>query len=197
MSPFDADHTPSGSERKIDHIDRRLEVVVSLLQDLKAQLPPKSSHVPSPDSDLTAASGPSIKLTPPLASPSSHSPSHRNEGPLASVVEGDSSLTAHSTFANDVLHKVVGQLEDPSRLQMGDTLDTLRQLVDAMKQQSASHEMAYPNAQSFALPASAMLKGLELPPIEKSVKVLSLARGQYRLSSAENPDLSSLTLTGR
>jgi hypothetical protein len=48
-----------------------------------------------------------------------------------------------------------------SRL-MGDTLDTLRQLVDAMKQQPASHEMAYPNAQSFALPASVMLKGLEL-----------------------------------
>jgi len=84
---------------------------------------------------------------------------------------------------------------------MGDTLDTLRQLVDAMKQQSASHEMAYPNAQSFALPASAMLKGLELPPIEKSVKVLSLARGQYRLSSAEprlvKPDTDWKMSSGR
>jgi hypothetical protein len=179
MSALYADRTPSGSERKIDHIDRRLEVVVSLLQDLKAQLSPKPSHVSSPGSDPTAASGPSIKLTPPVASPPCPSPSHRSEGPPAPVVEGDSSLTAHSTFANDVLHKVVGRLEDPSRILMGDTLDTLRQLVDAMKEQSASHEMAYPNAQSFALPASAMLKGLELPPIEKSVKVLSLARGQY------------------
>lgn len=173
-----ADGTTPPSERKIDHIDRRLEVVVSLLQDLKAQLPPESSNAPSPDSGPATTRHPSIKLTTPVASPPCHSPAHRNDGLAASVVEGDSSLTAHSTFANDLLHKVVGQLEDPSRINMGDTLDTLRQLVDAMKQQPASHEMTYPNAQSLALPASAMLKGLELPPIQKSVKVLSLARGQ-------------------
>ncbi|KAK1829713.1 fungal-specific transcription factor domain-containing protein [Podospora conica] len=160
-------------EKKIDHIDRRLELVVRLLQDIKAQIPPSASNVPSPDS---ASTGPSIKVTPPVASPACHSPSSsRNEAPDASVVEGDSSLTAHSTFANNLLLKVVGQLEDPSRLQMGETLDTLRHLVDAMKQQPASHEMTYPNAQSLTLSASAMLKGLELPPIKDAVKVLGLA----------------------
>jgi hypothetical protein len=146
--------------------------VVCLLQDLRAQLsvPSSMSQTPSP----VSAAAPPVKLTPPVASPACPSPWH--EAPDASVVEGDSSLMAHSTFAKDLLHKVVDRLEDPSRLMMGDTLETLRHLVDAMKQQPASHEMSYPNVQSPAVSASSILKGLELPPIEKSVQLLGFAK---------------------
>ncbi len=92
------------------------------------------------------------------------------------MVEGDSSLTAHSVFANNLLHKVVDQ---DSNLKMRDTIDTLRHLVDSMKQQPAAHEMAYPNAKVTKLSASPILRECELPPIQETVRVLKYAKSEF------------------
>lgn len=87
------------------------------------------------------------------------------------MVEGESSLTAHSVFANDLLRKVVNQ---DSSLDMQDTLDTLRGLVDAMRQQTAAHEMTYPNAKAIPTSPIATLRACELPPIQKTVYILKI-----------------------
>lgn len=88
-------------------------------------------------------------------------------------MEGDSSLTAHSVFANDLLRKIVDQ---DSSLDMQDTVDTLRVLVDAMKRQPAANEMTYPNAKVVLTPAAATLRACQLPPIQKTVYILKFAK---------------------
>ncbi|KAK0641369.1 hypothetical protein B0T16DRAFT_214065 [Cercophora newfieldiana] len=177
-------------ERKIDLIDRRLEGVTQLLQDLRARLddptaiaalqnskpqrsPQQQSQHPSPSYlQIPRESAPKANaLSSP--SPSSHADS---TGP---VVEGDSSLTAHSVFARNLLQKVV----DPdSSLTMRDTMNKLRDIVDTMKQQPAAHEMTYPNAKSILYLPSAALKTFELPPIQETVQILKLTKNQ-RVSS--------------
>jgi hypothetical protein len=90
------------------------------------------------------------------------------------VVEGDSSLTAHSVFANNLLQKLVDQDAD---LELRDTLETLRHLVDAMKKQPAAYEMTYPNVKAGSPSASEAFRQCELPPIQQTVQMLNLAKG--------------------
>lgn len=147
------------SEKKIDLIDRRLDGVVQLLGELKTHLSsPSPATIP-----YTAAS----------SSPASHS-SHPNHGShpeaTGTVVEGESSLTAHSVFANELLQKVVS---GDSRPEMRERIDALRTMVEAMKKQPAAHEMSYPNAKPIRPVA---IEGCELPPIEKTLQALKLAK---------------------
>jgi hypothetical protein len=94
-----------------------------------------------------------------------------------SVVEGESSLTAHSVFANDLLQKVVSK---DSRPEMRERVDALRHMVDAMKRQPAADEMRYPHANP-ARPA--VVEGCHMPPIDKTLHVLKLAKCVSLLSS--------------
>lgn len=89
-------------------------------------------------------------------------------------MEGDSSLTAHSVFANNLLQKLVDQDAD---LELRDTLETLRHLVDAMKKQPAAYEMTYPNVKAGSPSASEAFRQCELPPIQQTVQMLNLAKG--------------------
>ncbi len=86
------------------------------------------------------------------------------------MVEGESSLTAHSVFANDLLQKVVSR---DSRPEMREGVDALRHMVDAMKRQPAADEMRYPHAKPVRLVA---VEGCELPPIDRTLHVLKLAK---------------------
>jgi len=145
-----------------------LDGVIRLLEDLRAQLPPKlqlpQDSSPEPVGTLSAKAPFSIP------SPASQASHDSTTGPL---VEGDSSLTAHSVFANDLLRKIVDQ---DSSLDMQDTVDTLRVLVDAMKQQPAAQEMTYPNAKVVQTSAAATLRACQLPPIQKTVSILKFAK---------------------
>ncbi|KAK0620142.1 fungal-specific transcription factor domain-containing protein, partial [Immersiella caudata] len=176
------------SERKIDLIDRQLKGVTQLLQDLSAKLDrPRSPHQqpqpqPSPNHlqiprDLPHRTTPSS-----AASPSSHG-SHVNHASQTDttgpVVEGDSSLTAHSIFARNLLQKVV---DVDSSSAMRDTVNTLRDIVDTMKQQPAAHEMTYPNAKTILSFPSAAIKACQLPPIQETVQILKLTKHE-RVSS--------------
>ncbi|KAK4149351.1 hypothetical protein C8A00DRAFT_18942, partial [Chaetomidium leptoderma] len=154
------------SEKKIDHIDRRLDGVVQLLEELKTQLPSPSL---APTRTANAAAS---------ASPASHG-SHCNATEAAgTVVEGDSSLTAHSVFANDLLQKVVS---GDSRPKMRERIEALRHMVEAMKTQPAAHEMTYPHAKPIP---PATLKGCDLPPIDKTLDILKLAKSHRQLGVA-------------
>jgi hypothetical protein len=156
-----------------------LEGVTQLLQDLKVKLDtptttqqqqqrqPSSYHLQLPKESTSKATSSS---TP---SPGSHADT---TGP---VVEGDSSLTAHSVFANNLLQKVVNV---DSNLTMRDTLNALRDIVDTMKQQPAAHEMTYPNASTIPSFTSAALKTCQLPPIQQTVQILKYTKDQ-RVSS--------------
>ncbi|KAK1655007.1 fungal-specific transcription factor domain-containing protein [Colletotrichum phormii] len=92
------------------------------------------------------------------------------------IVEGDSSLAAHSVFATEFLQKVVSteSLQDSS-LDLGETLDALSQIVNALKQPAAAGEMTYPHAKPFT---RVRAQGIELPPIEKAVHTIRIAKSQ-------------------
>ena len=157
------------SEKKIDLIDRRLDGVVRLLEELKTQLP-AHSPVPPPATGSVAASAPNtVACTSP--STGSHG-SHGNHSTeiTGTVVEGESSLSAHSVFANDLLQKVVSR---DSRPEMHERVEALRHMVEAMRKQPADHEMTYPHAKPIR-PAAP--PGCDLPPIEKTLEVLKLAK---------------------
>lgn len=156
------------SEKKIDLIDRRLDGVVRLLEELKTRLPvpaPSQSQLPTRPATTPASN------TLASASPASHG-SHGNHSTEATstVVEGESSLTAHSVFANDLLQKVVSRDVRP---EMQERVEALRHMVEAMKKQPADHEMTYPNAKPIR---SVAPEGCDLPPIGKTLEALKLAK---------------------
>ncbi|KAK1573909.1 fungal-specific transcription factor domain-containing protein [Colletotrichum navitas] len=104
---------------------------------------------------------------------------HQSDEDDGAVIEGDSSLAAHSVFATEFVQKVVSteSLQDSS-LDLGETLEALSQIVHALKQPAAAVEMTYPHAK----PVSRLrIQGLEMPPIEKAVGTIRVAKGQ-RLS---------------
>ncbi|EFQ26006.1 fungal specific transcription factor domain-containing protein [Colletotrichum graminicola M1.001] len=104
---------------------------------------------------------------------------HQSDEDGGAVIEGDSSLAAHSVFATEFVQKVVSteSLQDSS-LDLGETLEALSQIVHALKQPAAAVEMTYPHAK----PVNRLrIQGLEMPPIEKAVGTIRVARGQ-RLS---------------
>lgn len=88
------------------------------------------------------------------------------------MVEGDSSLTAQSVFANDFLHKV---LNKDSRPEMREGLDALHVIIEAMRHQPAAHEMTYPHAGPVK---PSPLESCELPPIDRTLHVLKLAQSK-------------------
>jgi hypothetical protein len=56
---------------------------------------------------------------------------------------------------------------------MHERVEALRHMVEAMKKQPADHEMTYPHAK---LIRPAAPQGCDLPPIEKTLEVLKLAK---------------------
>lgn len=88
------------------------------------------------------------------------------------MVEGESSLTAHSVFANNLLQKVAST---DSRPEMRERADALRNMVESMEKQPAAREMAYPHAKPVR---PVTVEGCELPPIEKTMHVLKLSKSK-------------------
>ncbi|KAK3301852.1 uncharacterized protein B0T15DRAFT_442060 [Chaetomium strumarium] len=171
-------------EQKIDHIDRRLEGVVRLLEELKARLPPPTASAsPAPTATAPAPATATVIVSASPASATSHaetpgSGSGSDTITTGTVVEGESSLTAHSVFANDFLQKAVSNKD--SHPEMRERIDALRQMIEAMKKQPAAREMSYPHARPVR---PAALDGCELPPIQKTLEVLKLAKTHKQLGA--------------
>ncbi|KAK4096574.1 hypothetical protein N658DRAFT_519135 [Parathielavia hyrcaniae] len=165
------------NEKKIDHIDRRLDGVVRLLEELKTQLPSRSpTPVPVPTPAVTASSTTVASAC--SAGHVGHAGHGTNPESTENVVEGESSLTAHSVFANDLLHKVMSR---DSRPEMKERIEALRHMVEVMKKQPAAHEMTYPHAKPVRHVAP---EGCELPPVDKTLQIMKLAKSHKQLGLA-------------
>lgn len=155
-----------GSERKIDVIDRRLNDVVRMLQDLKTER--QTSTGPEP-----------ANHTPPFtraqsSTPAGHAVKTEADDP---VIEGDASITEQGVFANEFLNKVVNtELLQDASLELRETLDSLRHIMSTMKQQSSSGSTTYSNA--APVPGPSKPAG-EMPPIDKVVSMVREAGGTY------------------
>ncbi|KAF6809787.1 fungal specific transcription factor domain-containing protein [Colletotrichum sojae] len=149
-------------ENKIDNIDRRLDEIVGLLQSLPAN--PEQTPGPSPRThNVTQTS----------------TPISADGGPAAScVVEGESSLAAQFTFANDFVQRVAGITQSPQKGSGGELqerLEELSEMVAAYRQHSAPEEMGYPHARPLQRPR---FHGCELPPIQETVALIRVAESQ-------------------
>lgn len=168
-------HSPLFSERKIDLIDRRLEGVTRLLQEMKTTMPSPNAQlaVHDKDSPHDKTSQPSASST---STPFGHAVQPASDSP---VIEAESSLTAHSIFANEFLQNAVGtdSLQGAS-LEMRETLDSLHHIVDALKQQTPATEMIYTMANQTPRPA---LAGIKLPPIQKTVALVRRYKSRFTL----------------
>ncbi|TIC99987.1 putative transcriptional regulatory protein C11D3.07c [Colletotrichum higginsianum] len=165
-------------EKKIDLIDRRLDGVVRLLEDLKLHFPVPSATSTSKTPDTSTFAPKPLYLQPKtvassISTPASHANSVQTSDPM---VEGESSMTAQSIFAHDFLQKAVG--DDSSVLEMRETLDALHSLVDALKQQPAIHELTYPHARPIARLA---LGDCEMPPVQSAVNAIREAKAHKTL----------------
>ncbi|KAF4824186.1 putative transcriptional regulatory protein [Colletotrichum siamense] len=161
-------------EKKIDLIDRRLDGVVRLLEDLKLQLPTVATAAASASSAPAAAAKSGALPSQPAATSTSTPASHVNTvQPTGPMLEGESSMTAQSIFAHEFLRKTVG--DSASVLEMRETLDALHSLVEGLKQQSASHELTYAHARPVPRPA---LSEWEMPPVQSAVSVIRDAKAQ-------------------
>lgn len=155
------------SERKIDLIERRLDEVTHLLQALCTCERPQCTalHQNEENSETT------IQYQMPTASSttSGHVIQSASHSP---VVEGNSSLATHSSFANDYLQNAIrtnsGSLLD-SNPEMGDILNHLHQIIDNLKQRPAAIEMPFSRAGPVR---NLYLHECKLPPIEKVASLI-------------------------
>ncbi|WYZ43405.1 hypothetical protein EsH8_VI_001104 [Colletotrichum jinshuiense] len=152
-------------EKKIDQIDRHLDEIVGLLQKLPLNTE-QTSHA-----SLQSPGGIQGTL---LADTGLEA---------SSVMEGESSLAAQFTFADDFMRKVAGgnslSTNSPGE-ELQENLKVLSQIVSSYKQHPVTDEIVYPHARLVKRPS---FYGCELPPIQETVKVIRVAESQ-RLAGA-------------
>ncbi|VUC23471.1 unnamed protein product [Clonostachys rosea] len=112
--------------------------------------------------------------------------------PTQPEFEGESSLSAHATFATKFLQSCVSN--SPSSkvmLEMASVLDTLKAIVDSQKQKADTLETLYPNARP--LPAGASLR--QLPPlsIEHALACLRMVQENSRIRALWLMDVQTLS----
>lgn len=89
------------------------------------------------------------------------------------MVEGDSSLAAHSAFANELLQKVaVTDSLQASSPELCDTIDELSSILT--KEVVADDEVAYPHARPIQ---GANHLEYDMPPFKKAIALIRLAKG--------------------
>lgn len=94
--------------------------------------------------------------------------------------EGESSLLAHAVFATSFLQGEVNNNHSTDVfLEMTSVLDTLRNIVEAQKQNVDSVEALYPHAKP--IPPGSTVRQLGLPPIVKAFACLRMAKGESNL----------------
>lgn len=166
--------SPPFSERKIDLIDRRLEGVTRLLEEIKTTIPVANAQLAAQGKDATPdrTSQPSGSST---STPFSLAMQLASNSPIIEA-EAESSLAAHSIFAEDFLQNVIGSDSLQSAdLEMRKSLDSLHCIVDALKQQTAGTEMVYTMANYVSRPT---LSDIKLPPIQKTVALIHEFKGE-------------------
>ena len=177
------------SEKKIDGLDQRLEKVAQLVERLGAQegstpslrnssLGPSGNHLPIPTRATTDDSSSSAEQSnrPRISLPKSAS-SAISEQESRSLIQGESSLSAQSSFANNFLtNSISPNQECDLGREMNEELTNLRQIVDAFKHTPLSQELAYRHAM---LTPPSRRDDYKLPPIEASVAYIRRFQGKF------------------
>ncbi|ENH64121.1 Putative transcriptional regulatory protein C11D3.07c [Fusarium oxysporum f. sp. cubense race 1] len=158
---------PACENCRVRKLDRRMDQVLGLLHDLKNdRQPDRCSHAALPTRAAHVSTVPS--------SPSSQNIQQTPSAVLG--VEGESSLAAHSAFASNLMHQVASAETSPGfGPDMRNTLDALSHVVGTLREQTFANEMAYPHSRPSQRPRPS---GYELPPIEKAVELIRIAKSQ-------------------
>ncbi|KAL3259781.1 hypothetical protein ABHI18_005089 [Aspergillus niger] len=157
--------------RKIDLIDSRLEKAIRLLEKLQASELSDGSSWPLGNSQISTQT--------PLSVSTPASDSTQTKWAHGQAVEGDSSLAAHSAFANEFLQKVVATNSlQASSPELCDTLDELSSILT--QGDVAGDELAYPHARPIQ---RANLPGYEMPPLKKAIALIRMANAKQLVGS--------------
>lgn len=169
------------SEAKIDHIDNSLAQLSRLVEQLRPSSSCRSSHLLEQAGAAGVSSG---RDAGPVIDRNTRSSNGRavdrsKEIEIAqneALVEGQSSLTAHSEFAIGVLHNNVvgchGGVGDGSEI-IG-LLDTLRDMVDTFHRQRLSPKPLFPLANAVS---AGDRNGCPMPPLESVFEIIHNAQG--------------------
>ncbi|KAI5925485.1 hypothetical protein F4810DRAFT_658849 [Camillea tinctor] len=180
-------------ERKIDRIEERLAQVIQLLQSLTT-----SSTSITPDLSVIEKNGSETnnpregQLSSTWSSPANSSLPERIisssvhvNSPSSPAFQGESSMAAHTDFANNFYKRAVRTgLPVDSSVEVDETLSALRRIVDAQSQPSNS-DMTYTNARPES---PGKPKERPMPPMQLTLSMLQSTKGY--------PDLEYLWLNG-
>ncbi|KAL4789627.1 hypothetical protein BDV19DRAFT_382966 [Aspergillus venezuelensis] len=152
-------HCVTISEKKLDHLAEELSRVATLVEAL---------HEGSSDSlRSTDAGTPSQLLAAKASAPDSESPV---------VIEGQSSLTAHSALGVDFMQNVADSSPNTAgSSQVNKLLNNLRNIVSLLKPHCLSHDQLFPLAQE---PSPENCQGFTMPPIQAAFAVISNAQDE-------------------
>uniref|UniRef100_A0A0B7KG76 Xylanolytic transcriptional activator regulatory domain-containing protein n=1 Tax=Bionectria ochroleuca TaxID=29856 RepID=A0A0B7KG76_BIOOC len=183
-------------ENKIDQIALRIEELNRTISQLSLAQP-QPDKTTSGSTNQTAQHASHMNSSPGLVNntPSSGVTSAYEEKqtpPTQPEFEGESSLSAHATFATKFLQSCVSN--SPSSkvmLEMTSVLDTLKAIVDSQKQKADTLDTLYPNARP--LPAGASLR--QLPPlsIEHALAALRMVQENSRIRALWLMDVQTLS----
>lgn len=203
-----------GSDGRISNIDQRLDhmsqVLESLVADVtnksqpstvssdKAHSPitgfPSGSSLEAALNDFRAHKGLPCRIRDHSTTPASSgyalgvggAGSGRETDSSDSPLEGLSSLSAHSTQAIDIMHKVVdAECDGGDDTEIRELLHSLHQIVDAVKARRQPAESLFPlaNPSSFRKQHTPA----DLPPIQVAVAVIRKAQGNLGSPASHLP----------
>ncbi|GKT59840.1 fungal specific transcription factor domain-containing protein [Colletotrichum tofieldiae] len=136
------------------------------------------THISDTAAANTASSGNNHASTQATVAPAAAPPpSHHSGQPDSAagpVVEGNSSLSAHSIFVNDFLQGLIGSLQKPDP-EIRETLDALSSIVSPAKQQASTYEMVLAHARPRT---HLQQEKFDLPPIQKAVALIQIAKAR-------------------
>lgn len=153
-------YIPGNSEKKLDRMDRRLNDIAEMLEELKNDASTKNhlcKHiVHTPDlagmpAEILHSCSTGLNNTPP-------------------DTQADSTMAAHSEFAHDIIQKAVtSQPFISHKPEMRKFFDELKDTIRSFGPSDFPSEMSYPNATPIQRHS---LLGCEMPPIDKVVQVI-------------------------
>jgi len=164
----------SPSERKIDHIEERLASIEQLLRTLAANSGSGKSVIGTPASFPTAVDSSDISQAA-TAAADSLPEFLEHEPDITAAFEGNSSLSAHTAFASELLASAVERTSlGQGHATMADALASLKHIVALQQQPNVSAKFTFPHQKPMP---RAGFKALPMPPGDVVVKVLRGFRG--------------------
>ncbi|KAI1073611.1 hypothetical protein F5B20DRAFT_498875 [Whalleya microplaca] len=169
-------HISSIYEQKIDQIVQKLGELDHKVDQLNQGSTARPSQHPSfHDSKETylAVKSP-VSASPAFTDTSENRAKSQNDSPRTEY-EGESSLTAHASFATGHLQNIVNSSPvEAVSLELTSILGVLRDVVDAQREETDTLEILYPLAKP--LPPGLTFRNLPMPPIESALACLRMVK---------------------